>query len=295
MNTATVLRTCALGLLAMLAFSLAGTARAAGDYDACTGFVTTAQFTIPTPGTWCMTQNLSAGVTTPAGIDIRASDVILDCNGFRLDATPMIGVYSEDQTGVAALNRSNITIRNCFLRGFRNGIYLTNASSPPSLRHVVEDNRIELSEFIGIFVNGNGSVIRRNTVLTTRALYDNLSARGIETDGDVDVLDNLVSGVTTTNADVAGIFTQRNNGGSIRGNRVRGVVRNGTTGTLDAIRNQSASLRVVIRGNDVTGEGLPGSVGIFCDVPTDRAKNNSIKGFASAITGCSDDGNVIKP
>jgi hypothetical protein len=276
----------ALAAVALALAPLGRIAHAAESYDSCSGFVTGAM-TIDSPGTWCLTQNLSIA----SAIYLGADNVTLDCNGFKVEATG--DALVSNVPGISGTNRVNLTVRNCHVRGFYHGIEINEASGSPNLRHVVEDNRISNARVRGIYVKGDGSVVRRNLVVNTAGPG---AAYGIHTDGDVDVIDNTVSFVASGGAgEAAGIETQRNEGGSLRGNRVRGVRRNGS-GAVYGIQNKDASKRMVIRDNVVTSDsGQASTLGLGCDVATDRAKGNAIKGFGTAIVGCSNDGNVIKP
>jgi hypothetical protein len=268
-------------------------ARAAESTDACTTTINTTPYGIDAPGTYCLSQNLIASSNSFNAISIDANDVTLDCNGFRIDGTAIGNAVSV--SGIMGTNVANVTIRHCHVRGFWVGIDLNEASATPSLRHVVEDNRVDLSRSMGIFVKGDGSVVRRNLVLNTVSPVVGHDARGIATDGDIDIVGNTVFSVRTSSAAAYGIHTQRNEGGSVRGNRVSEVHKNGGAGAVEAIHNEAASARMAIRGNSLTGAAEAGSVGVSCDVATDRAKGNSIKGFATAVVGCSNDGNVVKP
>jgi hypothetical protein len=283
----------ALACTALLLAALAPGANAAESLDSCAAVIDALPANIVAPGTYCLAQNLSTANNSVAAIGIDADNVILDCNGFRIDGTGLgTGVTVG---GIIAPDHSNVTIRNCHIRGFKRGIHLYNTGGSPSQRHVVEDNRIELSRAIGIQVEGNGSVIRRNQVLNTINPNTDNEARGIATTGNVDVIDNTVSGVQATNAAVYGVLTEGNAGGSLRGNRVRGVKRTGGVGQVVAIQNQGDSQRMSIRNNHVVGEAQAGSVGIFCDVVTDRTKGNAVEGFTTGISNCGNDGNVVKP
>ena len=276
------------GLVLAAVAMLPAQAHAAESYDSCTGFVTALPFTIGTPGTWCLTQNLANG-----GIYIDSDNVTLDCNGFRIDAP----VNNTDifTSGVASAQRANITVRNCHIRGYGTGIDFDDLSGAPSQRHVVEDNRIEGSLFRGIFVEGQGSVVRRNQVLDSVAPPFQREAVGISIVGNVDVIDNLVSGVQAGDHDVIGIRVLHNKGGSIRGNRIRGVRRTSGAGAIRGISNETGTTRVILRGNTITGEGQAGSVGVYCESALGRARGNAIKGFPTGIVTCTNDGNVIKP
>jgi hypothetical protein len=51
----------------------------------------------------------------------------------------------------------------------------------------------------------------------------------------------------------------------------------------------------VLRGNDVVGTAIAGSVGLRCDNAQGVALENVVNGFPTGIQGCSNDGNVVKP
>lgn len=291
MNTA--LR--ALACLALLAAALVPrAARAAESFDACANFVTTLPATINTPGIWCLTQNLTTTMTSGDAITVNSDDVTLDCNGFKIDDVG--GGAFTTANGVRAESRERLTIRNCMIRGFYLGTYIYDLSGQDDGHHRIEDSYFVANRSVGIYVGGNGTVVQRNAVLVTVSPTDGHDAYGIQTFGTVDVVDNLVSNVEAANATVAGIVTSLNQGGSVRGNRIRGVRRTSGTGIfLGGIRNDANSGRMILRGNSIVGDGAAGSVAIECDDVTDRTKNNVIKGFATAVAGCSNDGNVIKP
>ncbi|MEO6026927.1 MAG: hypothetical protein ABIR79_08705 [Candidatus Binatia bacterium] len=64
-------------------------------------------------------------------------------------------------SGAIAVNgsRSNISVRNCTIRGFRSGVFINDDES--EVGHLVEDNRLEQITALGIYVIGRGSVVRR--------------------------------------------------------------------------------------------------------------------------------------
>jgi hypothetical protein len=278
-------------LFLLLASQGAGSARATESFDACTDFVTSLPATIATPGTWCLTRNLSTSAQDNV-LDITADDVTLDCNGFRIDGTPRTQtVYAG---GVMADGRQRITIRNCRVRGFTTCIGL---GSPQDVdgHFLVEDNRLDRCGSQGILVSGDDSTVQRNQVLETANSTNGQGAFGISTYGGVDILDNLVSGVRSQNAVAGGLWTGSTQGSTVRGNLVRGVRRNGTTGAFYALLDSYGGTRMTIRGNTFIGEALPNSTGILCDSATSHAKDNTIMGFANPRVGCADDGNTIKP
>jgi hypothetical protein len=286
----------ALAVVVLLAAAcIAPGARAAESYDACTNFISSVPTSITSPGVYCLTHDLVDSNSGLTAVFINSThDVTVDCNGFRIDASALGPAVSI--VGVEGYNSTEITVRNCHLRGFGTGIVMHTPSGPASLHDVIEDNRIELSRETGIAVSAAGSVIRRNHVLDTVSSLSGTPVTGIVTGGNVDVVDNLVSGVQSFDSPAAGIRATSNPGGSVRGNRIRGVRRTGTNGAITAIDlGATNSQRMIVRDNTLTGEGQATSVGVSCGVATDRVKNNAIKGFATALVGCPNDGNVIKP
>ena len=279
----------ALGLLA----GLPRVAHAAQSYDNCTGFITSLPTTITSQGTWCLKQDLSTAITNGMAINISTNNVTIDCNDFKIGGLAAgAGTQAE---GIYAAAVQNVTVRNCNIRGFATGIYLGHYGG-----FVVEDNRLDGNTEYGMYVYGDGSVVRRNRVFDTggSSVVSSATARGIATVYSVDVLDNTVSGVTATvgnNGSAYGISAQLNDGGSINGNRVRAVLADGT-GQASGIAFSGGSSRNTIRGNDVIGSSAPGiNYGVQCEDANQHAKDNVINGFATGILTCTDDGNVVAP
>ena len=186
-----------------------------------------------------------------------------------------------------------MTVRHCNIRGFFVGLSLAGGASDGG--HAVEDNRFDGNTYLGLQVQGDGSVVRRNRVFNTGGSTANTDAYAIATYYSVDILDNTVSGATASGGSgyAYGIHTSANLSGRIIGNGVRGVLRSGT-GQAFAIINSSSG-RISLRKNDLVGTGA-GSVGLFCSTVSGAAKNNIISGFASAIINCTDSGgNDIAP
>ena len=276
-----------LALLAVLSGCCIAPARAAESYDNCTGFIDTLPTTITTQGVWCLRDHLSTAITTGNAITIATNNVTIDCNNFKIgglqagDATLATGIYASQQL--------NATVRHCSIRGFYRGIFLEGGGG-----HVVEDNLLEGITKFAIVVDGDGSLVQRNQVRDTGVVRD--SPKAITVTYSVDVLDNTVDGVlSATNPGGGGSATGIDilfGAGSIRGNRVRGLVKQGT-GVATGIKVISNS-RAHLRDNDLTGDGSTG-VGLSCGGSNGTAKDNIISGFATGISGCSNSGgNVVK-
>lgn len=290
-------------ILAMLAAPRA--AHAAEGYDNCAGYITSVPAVISTPGIWCLKQNLSTAITGGNAIRIYADDVTIDCNDFKLDGLPAgVGTPEGADTraiGIYAIDRLNVTVRHCNIRGFRNGLFFDELAGNSGL--VIEDNRFDGNAGFGIYVFGTGSVIRRNRVFDIGGSTQSASAIGIVASGSVDILDNIVSRVVArsgSNGNAIGIQTFYGGIRTISGNSVSGLVKDGS-GTAYGIYN-FRTLRINLRNNDLAGDGSASSVGIYCDNLGSgdgqiygSAKDNVIKGFATALSCLDSGGNSVAP
>lgn len=273
---------------ALLWLGMPRAAHAAESFDSCKGYVTALPVTISTPGTWCLKQNLSLLAATGSAINITANDVAIDCNDFLIDNS--VAGAGTRTVGVRAVNVSNTTVRHCNIRGFQYGIYLYGTAGG----NLVEDNHLDGNTYVGIFLQGDGSVARRNVVLDTGGSSVVASAHGFYTTYAVDVLDNTVSGVFANNGDTYGIRTMSNGSGSLSGNRVRNVVQ-ASGGIARGIANYSSG-RITVIGNTVSGNGGASTIGILCSGSSGRTKNNVVVGFATGISLCGDaGGNDVGP
>ncbi len=151
---------------------------------------------ITLPGVYCFTKSFVTSATAGNIIDIQANNVVLDMNGHRLGGlaaglgTATIGIY--------AIDRQNITIKNGTIRGFAFAIRFLQ-SSAASLGHVIEDVRADQNTYMGIYVNGSGTIVRNCQVAATggTTLYG-LSSYGIFVNGNgARVLNNDVDVVAS--------------------------------------------------------------------------------------------------
>lgn len=268
------------------------TASAASSFDNCTGFIDSVPAAITTQGTWCLRGDLSTGISTGIAINIKANNVTLDCNNYKLGG--LAAGLGTSTAGILASNRQNVTVRNCNVRGFNHGIYLVGSGSRG---HIVEDNNANLNTHMGLRADGAGSVIRRNVVLDTGGSSIDPAVYGIMAGYSTDILDNTVSGlragVAGVDAVVIGIYTFSNLEGSVSHNRIRGISQQGSESTLGIYNKDSQRLTLV--GNQVTGDASAGSTGISCTNTDGRAKDNIISGFAQLLSGCAEDGNTLVP
>ncbi len=285
-----------LAIGALVVFSClgcAGIVRAAESLDACTGTITALPAVVTTPGIWCVTGNLASAAAAGNAIDIQADRVTLDCNDFTLDGTGA-GLATQAR-GIYALNRSQTRIRRCNVRGFHRAVSLSGGSG-----HLVEDNTFQGNTFQALNINasgGFGSTIRRNRVLDTGGSTISAPAFGIVTYGVADIRENIVMGVTARvggNGSAYGIYDVNNTDGSIGGNHVTGLVKDGTGQAL-GIWNDNAG-RVSIVGNRLSGNASANSKGVRCSSTSNRARDNLVSGFVLGLIGCGDaGGNDVTP
>jgi len=233
---------------------------ASAETNNCTN-ITSIPTVITTQGVYCLKQHVSSALSSGTAISVTVNNVTIDCNDFKvgnLAAGP-----STTAVGISAIDRVNITVRNCGIRGFKTGVSLVNGD------YRVEDNRFDHNTHTAILVSGDGSAIRRNEIIdtggsTVPALDQFQAINGL---GDVDVIDNTINGVVATaggNGDVYGILTQDMDAGTIKGNRVRNLAKDGT-GLRRAIWNQGGN-RVTVEGNTVVLDAalVVGEAGIRC-------------------------------
>lgn len=199
----------------LLAVSFApGRAQAAEAYDNCKGFIAALPATISTAGTWCLNKDLSTALASGAAITITAPFVTLDCNAYKLTGTAA-GMGTQT-FGIASTQR-NTTVRDCDVRGFLYGTAIT------AINAVVEDSRLDANRMAGIYGDGDGFSIRRNTITRSGGSPTDLYGFGIRQYGSGDVIDNTITGVTNSENEgySYGIDLGDNHGGSVRGNRIR--------------------------------------------------------------------------
>ncbi|QSX77956.1 right-handed parallel beta-helix repeat-containing protein [Agrilutibacter solisilvae] len=292
-------------LLATLAvltglLALPGAARAAQSYDACEGrFIESLPVVIGTQGVWCMRKDLTTAITTGAAITIATNNVTIDCNDFKLGG---LAAGSATMTsGILAEDRLNATVRNCNIRGFYAGVSIEASSRTHSAGHVVQDNRFASNTRYGIFLEGDGSVVERNKVIDTGGSTSVPGAAvGISVTYDGDVLGNLVSNLAAvpngSGAASANGIQVLYSSGTIAGNRVRGLAVQGSGTAVGILTyDDTSTARPSVHDNDLVGPGTTPSAGVYCYSAKHLAHDNTIGGFITALTTCTDGGNFVGP
>jgi len=261
----------------------AGPAPAAESYDNCTGFIDSVPAVISAKGTWCLRRNLATAMASGAAIDIRTSNVVIDCNDFKIGG--LAAGTATETSGILARSLQNIVVRQCTIRGFLRGIDIDGFGA----NHLVEDNRLEGNTGSAIHVSGEGSVVRGNLVYGTGGSPAS-AASGIETWFAVDVIGNTISGVVPGPGEgpVHGILQHVNEGGTIAGNRIRGLA--ASAGGSYGIFSERG-VRGSIRRNDLIG---PATWAVHCSNASEmRSRGNLAYDFDNGISGCVDDGSSV--
>lgn len=260
--------------------------RAAESYDNCTGFIDSIPTTISTQGVWCLRRDLAGNISSGASITIAGNNVTIDCNGYKLgNLAAGIGTLA---SGIRS-ERINSVVRNCNVRGYAIGIDLSGESA------LIERNRLDSNTSIGIRAVGEGSVVQYNLVYDTGNATIHRFATGIQSDNEVDVLDNKVAGVFLSlpigaTGGVHGVQIGAKGRGLVARNRITRVrysFQGGGSIAYGGIRSYATS-GSYLRINDNALLDSSNSL-LVCIVNSDtRARGN----FGSPIVGCVDDGNT---
>lgn len=288
------LRFWALAISLSIAFvATAGSASAAESYDGCTAFIDAVPAVITTPGTWCLRHDIGTTASNIHAIDIQNHNVTIDCNDFKLGNvaagadTQSIGIYADAV--------SNITVRHCTIQGFQIGINV--GAHTAQSGHLIENNRLLLNRVWGILLDGDSSIIRRNTVTNTGGTSTGTYAIAIS--ATADVTDNVVDG-TFAAAGVAEFTStgidERGEGTLIQGNRVRNLIRKGSGSAYGIILENTTG--VAVRDNYLVQHNSTSGSGIFCTASGTgsdaRVRDNVIRHYTTGLSLCNDDGgNVV--
>lgn len=145
-----------------------------GAFASCTA-IDKIPFTIQKSGSYCLTQDLTLK-DGAAAILVDAEKAVIDLGWHRLSGTGK-------EAGYGIRSDKGFTVRNGVVDGFFVGV----AGGSGSL---IENLRVENSTRTGILVNGDGSLIRNNTVTDARPVFE---AYGIVAVGAKNrILDNTI-------------------------------------------------------------------------------------------------------
>ncbi len=132
------------------------------NINACTNLSTSG-------GSYALTQNVNSSATC---IDIRADNIILDCQGYTMTGN---GTSTSNQGyfyGINITKRKNITVRNCTITNYTRGIYLN-------------DTNLSFFSNLTIFNNTDQGIylLRSNNNTFNHSNISYNSARGVYFDG----------------------------------------------------------------------------------------------------------------
>jgi hypothetical protein len=245
-------------------------------------------YIINVQGNYCLNRSLSTDITTGAAITIESDFVNLDLGGFKVGGGN--AGFGTLTSGVYALNRKNITVRNGNIRGFYKGVFLEEDDATPGLSsgHLVQGVHVDENTFAGIWVEGVGNMARRNRVVATTGstTVPNSEALGIVVFGPgARVLDNDVLNTTPTGSG-AGFGIQLNGaaGSVVRSNRVGNEVLGNTRGI--AVRGGSVNVLVIMNDTVRTDYGF-----VYDGTSSGKYRDNLTTGVTIPFTGGTDVGN----
>lgn len=126
---------------------------------------------IRAPGRYCYAADLESSSLN--GLSIEASDVSLDCRGFRTTSA-LVRTGGSDGIYTVGVVR-NVTVRNCHVIGFDRGI--TAFSGAQDVR--ILDNQVDCAQSVGIGAWGDGAQVIGNRVTNTHPAEQGQYSNGI--------------------------------------------------------------------------------------------------------------------
>jgi hypothetical protein len=246
--------------------------------------ITYLPYPITTQGIYCLTSDLSTNMTSGNAIEIDTNNVVIDLNGHKiggLSAGP-----GTTATGIYAYQRQNITLRNGTIRGFYEGIWLSDSSPyTTSQGHLIENIRVDMNTFRAMEVRGLGNIIRNNQVVNTGGSTATAGGVGIFVLGPgARVINNDVMEThALQNGWVQGIYTIASPGAVVANNRVGNSSLTGTS--VGIFIDLSAD--VLISNNCLTKM----SWGVqYAGTSTGKYRDNLTSGCTTPFTGGTDVG-----
>jgi parallel beta-helix repeat protein len=258
-------------LFAFALFGLVLAPPAAAETTLCTA-ITSLPYTISVPGTYCLLGNLTTSMSEGVAISIEANAVTLDLNGHKLAGNAGSATTAR---GIVAFGRF-VVVKNGTVRGFLIGVVIGGVAG------VIEDIVSERTWHMGLWVGGQGMVVRRNLVVNTGGSVCcafNPGPIGIHVDGTsgASIVDNDVRGVGFGPAGI-GIRVLRANDTFVERNRVSNANDQGVW--------VDASSAVLLSDNRFTSMPLA----IHFTGSSGKYRNNQTVGVTTLATGGTDAG-----
>jgi hypothetical protein len=247
--------------------------------------------TISEPGNYCLIGNQTVSLTSGDALTINANNVVLDCVNFSITNTAASA--SGSSNGININGRNTVTVKNCrVLGGFAHGIRASQNNSLANANYYINilDNYVAGPYTTGIYANGSAIEIRDNRVYDVGGQTNGYAA-GIRVAGSTVagqprfhlVRGNLVAGTWTKYTNAYGILLDNSVAAIVLENGV-----SGTTSTNPSYR--SYGVRTLggtynrITDNHVVGGGRTNDYGIEADATT-SCFDNYIRSEV-ATTGC---------
>ena len=252
----------------------------AETFHTCGTIINSIPAVISSQGVYCLSHDVSTAITSGNAINVTVNNVTIDCNGYKIGG--LAAGSSSLTIGINAdATRQNITIRNCGIRGFYEGIDLKGGAG-----HLVEDNRLDNNLYVGIEVDGDNNRVRRNAVYDTGG-YASGASFGII--ASADVVGNIVSGVMPVAANTNSLGIGLSGANQASDNVISGVVPSGS-GLAYGI--STGSYGAVLRDNTIIADSTTNGVGINGNgvVGEEICSGNVIHKFSTPIFSCSDAG-----
>lgn len=131
--------------------------------------------TITAPGLYCLTANIFVTTVNQNGINVLASDVVIDMQGKAI-----VGPGSGYGVGVKAIDVNRVTVRGGNIWGFHFGVHIERSLNSSVERMDASGNKLR-----GIIVIGAGAIVEHSRVsgIAGSSAYPYSHSMGIEVSG----------------------------------------------------------------------------------------------------------------
>ena len=284
----------AVAMLSWLAWPAPGRAEA----TACQPL--TVPTTITVPGRYCLVADSTQAFSLWA-IAIAADDVVLDCNHHRLRNTDVASVWA----GIRAEDRRNVTVRNCVIDGFHDGISFGN-NGAGNANITLSGNQVLNFRQHGLVLWGSTFRVEGNRISQGLG-NDNGGIVGIylisfdQNGAGTVIRDNVISGLRPPPGDpvndVMGIFLANAQDTEISGNVISdmhartnrcawAVYGSGAVGVLAAGNTLQSAHQPGVAPYDGTPCGGISLFGTAGQQATNVCRDNVVGHFNTDISGC---------
>ena len=185
----------------------------------------------------------------PAGIDICAHDVVLDCAGSEINSSGGGGGGGDsegesmlDYHGISSYGFSGVAIQNCVVKGYDNGLHLEDYNDG-----TLANNEVSLNKYTGVFMKSSS----RNDI------HNNIVSENIN---------DLSTPPYENYADNAGIFLEASHDNEFKKNDLRNNIYSGVV-LIDSDRN-------LFEEDDFSDNGFFGALLI-------RSEENTLRGITA--------------